>query len=390
MRTGSPYTAISIMKDAGTASKSTGLYCRPARAASSSMRGNSSRHCCLLTGAPGNAVSASCGFACGLVLEEMPNGIPDVFKTADCKTRGRFSAVRQRLEQGAALAVEPALRCRRYFQVTRIAGERGDIVQGGLGIGAVARGIVAVRCVEKIHVVAAGVEARAHDLADFLQPGRCDGAAAAAHLEEFLFVELPGFGGVGDENGIQITVLTAQPLHRPEKEGLGERPVAVRHAGRHVHEKEHDGLRGGLLALGQLAEPQIIVREHRRIRGLDLAALDGFAHRAPAVQARPRAAAVPTLPGPVGFLRAAGTGAQIRQFHLFPEPIDDVVDLEFEKEFEPTVVAATATLAGCGCGARLAELIAGFGRALPDALLFLGRPQPEMVVLEHADRYADG
>src|ERR1700722_10247000 len=276
MRTGSPYTAISIMKVSGTASKSTGLYCRPARTASSSMRGSNSRHC-LLTCA-GIAVSASRGLASGLVLEEVPNGIPYVFETADCKAAGRLSAVRQRLEQGAAFAVEPALRGGRYLEVACIVGKRGNVVQGSRGIGMVARRVVAVRGVEKVHVVSAWVEARAHDLADFLQSGGGDGASAAAHLEEFLFVEFPGLGGVGDENGVQIMVLAAQSLHCPEKEGLGELPVAVRHAGRDVHEKEDDGLRGGLLALRQLTEAQIVVREPRGIRRLDPAALDGFAH----------------------------------------------------------------------------------------------------------------
>ena len=38
MRTGSPYTAISIMKLSGTASKSTGWNFSPEAAASSSMR----------------------------------------------------------------------------------------------------------------------------------------------------------------------------------------------------------------------------------------------------------------------------------------------------------------------------------------------------------------
>src|SRR6202046_4821322 len=163
MRTGRPYTAISIMKDSGTASKSTGLYCRPARTASSSMRGSNSRHC-LLTGA-GIAVSGSRGLAHGLMLEEMPNGIPYVFETADCKTAGRLSAVRQRLEQGAAFAVEPALRCGRYLEVARVVGERGDAVQGGRGIGVVGRGIVAVRGVEQVHVVPARGAPRHNGLA---------------------------------------------------------------------------------------------------------------------------------------------------------------------------------------------------------------------------------
>src|SRR5271156_1492968 len=106
------------------------------------MRGSSSRHC-LFTGAVGIAVSCSCGVACGLVLEEMPDGIPNIFEAADCKTRSRLSLVRQRFEQGAAFALERALRCRRYFEVACVVGELGDLAQGSLGIAVVAGGIVA-------------------------------------------------------------------------------------------------------------------------------------------------------------------------------------------------------------------------------------------------------
>src|ERR1700682_2327310 len=128
----------------------------------------------------------------GLMLEKMPNGVPNVFKSADGEACGRLSRIRQRFEQGAAFAVEPALRRGRDLEVTGIIGECGDFVQGGLGIGMIARGIVAVRGIEEVYVVAAGVEACAHDFAHLLESCRGDGAAAAADLEELLFVELPG------------------------------------------------------------------------------------------------------------------------------------------------------------------------------------------------------
>src|ERR1700722_9932770 len=105
------------------------------------------------------------------VLEEMPNGVPYVFEAADGKTGRGLSLIRQSLEQGAAFAVEAALRSRRDFKVARVVGERGDLPQLGAGVGMVARGIVAVRCIEEIYVVAAGIEAGTDDFAHLLQSG---------------------------------------------------------------------------------------------------------------------------------------------------------------------------------------------------------------------------
>src|SRR5450631_1505352 len=102
----------------------------------------------------------------GLMLEKMPNGVPNVFESADGKTCGRLSRIRQRFEQGAAFAVEPALRHGRDLEVTGVIGECGDFAQCGLGIGMVVRRIIAVRGIEKVYVVAAGVEASADDFAN--------------------------------------------------------------------------------------------------------------------------------------------------------------------------------------------------------------------------------
>src|SRR3979490_1551598 len=115
---------------------------------------------------------------CRLVLEKMPNGIPYVFESADGETCGRFSTIRQCLEQGAAFAVEPTLRCGRDLEITCVVGNRGNFAQSSLGIGMVARRIVAVRCVEKVYVVAARVETGADDLADLFESRRGYGPAA--------------------------------------------------------------------------------------------------------------------------------------------------------------------------------------------------------------------
>ena len=125
--------------------------------------------------------------------------------------------------------------------------------------------VLAVGGVEQIDVVLARAEARVDDLAHFLQASRGDRAAGAGDAEEFLFLELPRFGRVRDEHQVEVTVLAAQALDRPEEEGLGDLPLALAHAARDVEQQDHHRLHRRLLALGELAIAQIVVGEGGRL-----------------------------------------------------------------------------------------------------------------------------
>ena len=79
------------------------------------------------------------------------------------------------------------------------------------------------------------------------------------------FAELPRFGGVRDEHGLQRAVLAAQALHRPEEKRLGELPIAIRHAARDVQHEEHHRVHRGLLAPRELPEAQVVIGECRAV-----------------------------------------------------------------------------------------------------------------------------
>ncbi len=123
---------------------------------------------------------------------------------------------------------------------------------------------------------------------------------------------------------------------------------------------------------------------------LHAAPLDRFLHRAAPVEARARAAAIPAFARPVVFLGAPGLRFEIRQLHLFPQPIDDVVDAEFERVLDAAVFVAALAALIVAVLLRTADAIAGLGLALADALLLVGVAQLEAIVLEHAHRHAHG
>ena len=60
-----------------------------------------------------------------------------------------------------------------------------------------------------------------------------------------------------------VADLAAQALDGPEEEGLGDLPLALAHAARHIQQQDDHRLRGRLLALGELAEAQVVVGERR-------------------------------------------------------------------------------------------------------------------------------
>jgi hypothetical protein len=66
---------------------------------------------------------------------------------------------------------------------------------------------------------------------------------------------------VCDEHQLQVAVLAAQPLDRPEEERLGDLPLALTHAARYVEQQDDDGLHRRLFALRQLPVAQVFVGE---------------------------------------------------------------------------------------------------------------------------------
>jgi hypothetical protein len=75
----------------------------------------------------------------------------------------------------------------------------------------------------------------------------------------------------------------------------------------------------------------------------------------------PRSATIPSLANELVVLGAAGPRLEVRQLHLFPEPVDDVVDLELEHVLDAAVlVAAAATTRGVDGSWPRRNLVSGF------------------------------
>ena len=148
-----------------------------------------------------------------------------------------------------------------------------------------------------------------------------------------------------------------------------------------------------LLTSGELTKAQILVSERRRFiaaERLHTAPLDGFFYRAPPIQARAGAASVPSFTCPIVVARFASLRFEIRQLHLFPQPVDDVVDAKLECVLDAAVFVAALSALVAVLLLRAADAIAGFGLTLSDTLLLVRRSQSEAIVLEHAHRHAHG
>src|SRR5690606_28284068 len=208
------------------------------------------------------------------------------------------------------------------------------------------------------------------------------------NLEEVRLRELPRVRRVRDENGLERAVLAAQALHHPEEDRLRELAVAFGHAARDVEQEEHDRVHGRLTTLRELAEAQVLVREGRD-RAFRAAPFHELLERPATVEARARAAPVPALTRPVRLVGRADPRLQVRQPHLLPEPVDDVVDLDLEHELQLPVFSAARTLASALVAGRRAEHVARLHVALADAVRLARAPQAEVVVLEDPHRNAD-
>ncbi len=259
-----------------------------------------------------------------------------------------------------------------------------------MSLGVISDRVIAIGRIEEVDVVPRRVVARLDHLTHLIQAGRGDRAAGAGHLEKVRLVELPGFRGVCDEYGLEGAILASQALHHPEEKCLCELAIPIGHAARNIEHEEDDRVHRRLTPSRELTEAQVIVGEAPR-PGLLAAALHHLLEGSAPVQARARAAPIPPFTDPVRILGRTHARLQIGQLHLFPEPVDDVVDLDLQHELNLTLVLTTGPLlARALIGARIGQHVPGLGSALTDTLGLAGSPQPKVVVLEHAHRDAYG
>src|SRR5882672_7920328 len=147
-------------------------------------------------------------------------------------------------------------------------------------------------------------------------------------------------------------------------------------------------MHSGLAPARELPVAQILVNECWS-RARIATPLDHFLERAAAVETRAGAAPIVTFPYPVRILGRTHAGLQVGKLHLLPQPIDDVVDFEFQHELDFTLVlAALAFLARATLLGGVGKYIARLGLSLARALLFLGTAEPEVIVLQHPHRDA--
>ncbi len=62
---------------------------------------------------------------------------------------------------------------------------------------------------------------------------------------------------------------------------------------------------------------------------------------------------------------------EVRRLHLFPQPVDDVVDLEFQHQLNFALIAAALPFFAAALAVRALKHIAWLGAALTSTLLFL-------------------
>jgi hypothetical protein len=102
-------------------------------------------------------------------------------------------------------------------------------------------------------------------------------------------------------------------------------------------------------------------------------------------RSRRERAPIPTFAHPVRFVGRPDARLQVGELHLLPQPVDDVVDLEFEQELDFTLIlAARALFAGTALLRGIGKYIARLGFALAGTLLLFGTAQAEVIVLEHS------
>ena len=139
-----------------------------------------------------------------------------------------------------------------------------------------------------------------------------------------------------------------------------------------------------------MPKAQVVIGEGDRVR-LDSAAFHRFLDRPAAVQARPRTTAIDAFAHVLRLLHAVGgSGLEIGELQLFPQPVEDVVDFELENEFEAAFSAARTAVAAAARGGG-SQHVAGFrALALSHARLRIAVRETESIVLEKFYRHLDG
>src|SRR5262245_41472742 len=272
------------------------------------------------------------------------------------------------------------------LDVARVVHLRGDVAQRDARLVAVFGGVLAVRGVEEVGVVAARVVARRHGLQREARDAGAHRAAARGGLEELALLEFPGLRGVREEHRLHLGVLAADALQGEEEELLREPPLRVVHAAGDVEREDHRRVDRRARALDELAEAQVVVDDGDGIV-LDVPALDGFLERPPPVEARSRAALVPALAHEIGLVhRRRAARLELGELQLFPQPVDDLVDLQLDHETDLAVAGPALARIGAGFASRLQDF-AGLAAPLARALLDdrVGEAQPR--VLHELDRH---
>jgi hypothetical protein len=143
-----------------------------------------------------------------------------------------------------------------------------------------------------------------------------------------------------------------------------------------------------------LPESQVVVDERERLRigergvALHRVALHGFLHRAPAIEARARAALVPAFARVLVLIHGCrALGLELGKLELLPQPVDDLVELELDDEANLAVVRAAGLALLTAFFASGLEDVAGLAASLAGALVDLGFGEAQPRMLEEFDRY---
>src|SRR5512145_199423 len=318
----------------------------------------------------------------GLLGEELPDRAPDVVLRAEVADTHRVALGLQLAEKLRELRLAGAEgRDAAGLDVSRVVEQPRELAERGARRFTVLGGVLAVRGIEEVGVVAARVVAALQHFEREAGDARADRATARGRLKELALVEFPGLRRMREEERLDLGVLAADALQREKEKLLGEAALRLVHAARDV-EREHDrgvGRRQG--AAVELAEAKVVVDDGERVV-LHRMALGGFLERAPAVEARARAALVPAFADVVGLIqRRRALGLEVRELELLPQPVDDLIDLELDHEADFAVArAGLATLVvffACG-----AQHVARLALALTGAGMRVGIEQAEARVLE--------
>src|SRR5512134_238221 len=175
----------------------------------------------------------------GLLGEELPDRAPDVVLRAEVADAHRVALRLQLAEKLRELRLARAEgRDAAGLHVSRVVEQPRELAERAARRFAVLCGVLAVRGIEEVGVVAARVITALQHFEREAGDARADRAAARRCLEELALLEFPGLRRVREEKRLDLGVLAPDTLQREEKELLGEAALRLVHAARDV-EREH-------------------------------------------------------------------------------------------------------------------------------------------------------